>query len=478
MGSQQKLQLEDEMKSEQEKRLNERKEKLEQELDIERKQLANLEQQQKNEKPPKDSKLESPSGIDKATNSEKERQDEVSRLTDGIAHKEFIVSKILQQAALCTISVRYGIKSIIVSWSLGEDMKAMVGDWIGFYKVGQPAQNYKRVIKTGGSRQGHETIPAPKTPGLYHFKYFLDSSYNEVCVSDVIHIGPQIVLKANLIEDPVDIKKNEIEVIYSLKGGELNSNDWFGLYNASESNNKNYITYYRVGDASKSNSFRIAAPRLPGDYTIRFFPNLCGYNFVSKSNTLRIINHDKLNIEYEFSSDSNARVKSLKVTWNVLSMEVTAYDYIALYKQDSVNNYYETFQYVDVNSGFLKFEAPKEVGVYNLRYHSAQHSKYIDITRSEIISIQNTDAIYVTSKNGIVTVTWDIFSQPPTTWDWIGIFEEGAPNTSYLMFSYINLNSNNTSFQPVPTGKRCEARYFSSKVGKYVDFRKSSIFTT
>jgi len=242
---------------------------------------------------------------------------------------------------------------------------------------------------------------------------------------------------------------------------------------------KNYITYYRAGD-SKSSSFRIAAPRLPGDYTIRFFPYLCGYNFVSKSNTLRVINHDKLNIEYEFISDThnNARAKSLKVTWNILSMEVSSYDYIGLYKQDSLNNYYETFQYVDVNSGFIRFEAPKEVGVYNLRYHSASHSKYIDITRSELIQIQNTDSITTVVNNGAVTVTWDIYSQQPTSWDWIGIFEEGAPNTTYLLFSYINLNSNTTSFQPIPTGKRCEARYFSSKVGKYVDFRKSSIFTT
>jgi len=110
-------------------------------------------------------------------------------------------------------------------------MKSMAGDWIGFYKVGLPVQKYKRSIKTGGARQGVETLPAPKTPGLYHFKYFLDGSYNEICVSDVIHIGPQMILKASLIEDPVDTKKNEIEVTYNLKGGELSSTDWYGLYN-------------------------------------------------------------------------------------------------------------------------------------------------------------------------------------------------------------------------------------------------------
>jgi hypothetical protein len=410
---------------------------------------------------------------------EKEILDEVTRLTDGIAHKEFIFSKILQQAALCTLSVRYSIKTIVVSWSLGEDMNAMVGDWIGFYKVGQPLQNYKRYIKTAGTRKGHETIPVPKTPGLYHFKYFVDGSYNEVCISDVIHIGPQLVLKSTLIEDSEDFKKNEIEVIYTLKGGEIAANDWFGLYNASETNNKNYISFYRVGDLKNNTSFKLAAPRQPGDYTIRFFPSLCGYNFVSKSNTIRIINKNKLNIDLlRDPTSDNVRLKSITVSWDILSVDVSAYDYIGLYKQDSLNNNYESFQYVDMKAGYIIFEAPKEVAVYHLRYHSVSQSKYIDIARSDLIHIQNTDSITAILNNGTVTVTWDIHSQPHTTWDWVGIFEEGAPNTNYLIFKYIDVNSNIAVFPGIPTGRRYEARYFSSKVGKYVDFRKSPIFNT
>jgi hypothetical protein len=367
----------------------------------------------------------------------------------------------------------------VVSWSLGEDMTAMVGDWVGFYKVGQPLQKYKRYIKTGGARKGHETIPAPKTPGLYHFKYFVDGSYNEVCISDVIHIGPQLVLKSTLIEDPDDFKKNEIEVVYTLKGGEISSNDWFGLFNATETNNKNYISFYREGDSNiKDNTFRLAAPRQPGDYTIRFFPSLCGYNFVAKSNTIRIINKDKLNIEIVKDPSENGRLKSIRVSWDILSVDVSAYDYIGLYKQEALNNYYESFQYVDMKSGFNIFEAPKEVAVYHLRYHSASQSKYIDIARSDLIDIQNTDSINAVYNNGTVTVNWDIHSQPYTSWDWVGIFEEGAPNANYLIFKYIEPNTNSAVFTGIPTGRRCEARYFSSKVGKYIDFRKSPVFTT
>jgi len=214
------------------------------------------------------------------------------------------------------------------------------------------------------------------------------------------------------------------------------------------------------------------------DYIIRFFPSLCGYNFVSKSNIIRIINQDKLNIELISDANINGRLKSIGVQWDIHSVDPANSDYIGLYKQESLNNYYENFQYIDVKSGFLIFDAPKEIAVYNLRYHSPSLSKYIDIARSEPISIQNTDSVNAVVNNGTVTVTWDIHSQPQTSWDWVGIFEVEASNTTYLMFKYIDVNTNQAIFQPIPLGKRCEARYFSSKLGKYVDFRKSSIFTT
>jgi len=70
-----------------------------------------------------------------------------------------------------------------------------------------PAQQYRKCIKTAGARQGHEHVNAPKTPGLYHFKYFVDGSYNEVATSDVIHIGPQLTLTAQLKEDVTNEKK-------------------------------------------------------------------------------------------------------------------------------------------------------------------------------------------------------------------------------------------------------------------------------
>jgi len=160
-----------------------------------------------------------------------------------------------------------------VSWSLGEDMKASPGDWIGFYKVGMPLQQYRKCIKTAGARQGHEHVPAPKTPGLSHFKYFVDGSYNEVALSDVIHIGPQLVLTAQHIEDESNETKNMIEVSYTLKGGELSADDWFGLFCATENNNKSYINYHKkLGNNSNLPPSNSQPPALRATTSFAFFP--------------------------------------------------------------------------------------------------------------------------------------------------------------------------------------------------------------
>jgi len=400
---------------------------------------------------------------------------EIQKRKEDIAHKEFLVSKIMQQAALCTLSVRYGIKTVVVSWSLGEDMKTQPGDWIGFYKVGMPAQQYRKCIKTAGARQGHEHVKAPKTPGLYQFKYFVDGSYNEVALSDVIHIGPQLTLTAQLIEDAENEKNNVIEVSYTLKGGELSPDDWFGLYNANQNNNKTYITFHKIGKKLQSSSFQLPAPRTPGDYVVRFFPSLCGYTFVSKSNSVRIANKDKLVFDL-IKDDTNGRVKSVKVSWDIHSVDPSSYDYIALYKQDSLNYYYEDYKYLDLQSQVLVFDAPTQVGIYNLRYHAASQSKYTDVARSDTIDILNTDWVTATVGEGVITVTWDIHSQPLTSWDWVGIYKKGTTaNTNYVDYKYIDVTSKVLLFSVKEPGEY-EARFFSSRLGRYTDFRQSNTF--
>jgi len=74
-------------------------------------------------------------------------------------------------------------------------------------------------------------------------------------------------------------------------------------------------------------------------------------------------------------------------------------------------------------------------------------------------------------------ITWDIVSQPRSTWDWIGIFKTGEPNHQYIYSTYVSPTKTSftwkiSGFIPGPY----EVRYFSNSLGKYTDFRKSPSF--
>lgn len=110
-----------------------------------------------------------------------------------------------------TLGVRYGAKTIIVSWSLGADLKSSPSDWIGFFKLGMPNAKYREYIKTNGEREGSHHFTAPKTPGLYQFRYFREGTYNEIAHSDLIHIGPQMVITAAL--NPGSLLSSSVDIL-------------------------------------------------------------------------------------------------------------------------------------------------------------------------------------------------------------------------------------------------------------------------
>jgi len=307
--------------------------------------------------------------------------------------------------------------------------------------------------------------------------------------SDVLHIVSKINITARVL-DLEQSNRQTIKVDYALVKGSLSPNDWFGLYNINESNNRHYLSYSLHGShihpgeslsENSSLSFSFPAPRKPGTYIVKYFPSLCGYTDVYRSDPLDIQNRDSLSVEKVFSSENQNRIKSFNVTWNISSVDISSSDYIALYELNAQNNSYIEYKYIDANSGTLTFSAPVKIGIYQFRYHSSLSSKYVDIVRSVSLEIKNTDIMEVrvdSGEKGNIVVTWDIVSQPKSSWDWIGIFEYGASNNSYMCSSYVNMTKNEVSLPKsnLKPGLSYEARYFSNKLGKYTDFRKTEPF--
>jgi len=188
MNTEQKKKLEVEMQKEHENRLQERQERLQREIGEEKLTIAEMEKKFNEEQKEAVSFLDPLNLVEeeveqqpdiyrlmkekeelqhklkraeKESKKNKKRRDELEKMQEemrqeikkqidkkreDIKQKELLVSKICQQKALCTLSTRYGTNTIIVSWSLGSDMKSLPGDWIGFYRVGQPPQKYLQYI--------------------------------------------------------------------------------------------------------------------------------------------------------------------------------------------------------------------------------------------------------------------------------------------------------------------------------------------
>jgi len=397
-----------------------------------------------------------------------------------ILQKELLVSKISEQAARCLLSVRYGVNTVIISWSVADNIKTNPNDWIGFYKVGQPSNKYRQYINTNGSRQDHNHFPTPKTPGLYLFKYFINGSYQCIAESDILHIGVNLSVTSTFIESDQKIK-----VDYQLLSGTLTSNDWFGLYNINETNNRSYLSYKFIGNhpltpraPQDRSTFYFDAPRTPGTYIVKYFPSLCGYTDIYRSQPIIIPKRDSLLVEYIFNEEIPNRIKALIVRWDIFSINISGSDYIGLYEIDALNNSYMEYKYIDLAAGYILFTGPVKSGKYQFRYHSGSQSKYQDITRSNPVEIKDTDFIKVTLDGNYVNVSWDIISQPKSSWDWIGIFQCGESNKNYLYSSYIPPLKNTIIWEPESTIKSglYEARYFSDKLGKYTTFKISTSF--
>jgi hypothetical protein len=164
------------------------------------------------------------------------------------------------------------------------------------------------------------------------------------------------------------------------------------------------------------------------------------------------------------------------VRYEIRSVDVTAKDYVAIYKTSSQNNSYVTYSYVEPTKNSVELPAPSEVDTYEVRYHSGAQSRYTDVCRSSSFVVPNTDSVTAEIASGILTVTWSIHTQQKSSWDWVGIFAKGSPNTKFVSYKYIDPTANALVFEVPREHGTYEARYFSNSLGKYVDFRKSKEF--
>lgn len=396
-----------------------------------------------------------------------EKEEEIKRNRDVLKLREEENERLKKEAEICTLAVQYSQKQkeIIVVYSLTKQ-KPNKNDWVGFFQVGSSNKQYLKYIATNGSSVGHESFETPKVPGLYEFRFFLGGNYEDVARSDAIFIGPQLEMVGEIV--PAESK---IRLSWTLKSGELSSRDWVGFYRKDKSN-KSYISSHYLGKAA-SGTIEVPAPRRPDDYEFRFLPHACGYQHICTSNVIVVPNKDVLRLE-EIRAASDNSLQSLRVSWDIHSVDISNWDWVALYKEGAANNCYESYKYVDSGAGLIMMEPPRIPGRYELRYHSKSQRRSRHVAASPLFVVEDRDKVSAAFEGGYVKVEWRVFSVDVSPSDWVGLYRVGETNNkSYVDFKYIDVRLGFLLFDR-PDPSTYEARFFSASKPKYEAVKSSA----
>jgi hypothetical protein len=226
-------------------------------------------------------------------------------------------------------------------------------DWIGMFSVDQPNKQYITYQwrdKNDTNNKGTITFTAPNLYGTYEFRYFVNSSYQHVAMSNRVTVGPKVELEARLAENgKLVIKWNQVS-------GNKYSRAWIGLYEKSQTNNKAYITWEY---AASTPELTFAAPVKPREYEFRFFTN--SYEPVAKSNAILIEGEDRVS-----ASISNGIIT---VKPHIVSVD-PYYDSVWLgifFTTENDHRQWRRYKYISDREAEVTFKAPNTPGEYEVR---------------------------------------------------------------------------------------------------------------
>eukprot|EP01114_Cavostelium_apophysatum_P001306 TRINITY_DN1110_c0_g1_i1.p1 TRINITY_DN1110_c0_g1~~TRINITY_DN1110_c0_g1_i1.p1 ORF type:complete len:387 (-),score=121.85 TRINITY_DN1110_c0_g1_i1:186-1346(-) len=257
---------------------------------------------------------------------------------------------------LVTLTVQQSVvdvgNPIVVDWEITSGVSS-AWDWIGLFPVDQPNKQYVTYQWSGKQlMKGSLTFTAPNVYGEYEFRYFPNGYYEHAAMSKRIKVGPQIEVAGALHKET-----NKIAVRWSQLTGNLYSRSWIGLYEKSETDNKNYIHFEYAGKPNSQIMFD--APFKPKEYEFRFFTN--SYVDVARSNTVRIEGEDSMTATY---AEGVVTVRLDVVTIDPSSES----GWLGVYfTKEKDNRQWRRYKYFSSRVGEFQFKAPRTAGEYEVR---------------------------------------------------------------------------------------------------------------
>jgi DNA-binding protein Fis len=259
--------------------------------------------------------------------------------------------------------------TFFVNWSMSVG-ESTAYDWIGMFPVDQPNKQYITYQWRGktDTTNGKVAFTAPSQYGVYEFRYFVANSYQHVAISNRVRIGPKVELTARL-----DEASKKFVVSWRQDSGNKYSRAWIGLYEKSQTVNKNFITW----EYATTPEISFVAPVKPREYEFRFFTN--SYEDVARSNTVRIEGEDRISASI---ADGIITVKP-----HIVSVD-PYYDAVWMgifFTSEADNRQWRRYKYVAEREADVVFKAPNTPGEYEVRLFASK--TYEPIVKSNSFQI-------------------------------------------------------------------------------------------
>jgi len=246
-------------------------------------------------------------------------------------------------------------------------------DWIGLFAVDHPNKQYVTYEWRGKQEsKGTLTFIAPVIYGIYELRYFPASCYEHVAMSNQILVGPEVEISCSL-----DINNKKIKAVWNQKSGNQYRRAWCGLYEQSQTNNKQFLAWAYAGNSGSEIVFD--APVKPASYEVRFFAS--GYIDVAKSNLVVIEGQDKL-----VASLLNG-VITVKLNIITVNPATDAVWVGVFFVQQADNKQWRRYKYVSDRTADITFKAPRHGGLYEVRLFA--NKNFECMLKSESFDVPN-----------------------------------------------------------------------------------------
>jgi subtilase family protein len=319
-------------------------------------------------------------------------------------------------------------------------------DWVGLFPVGAPNTGhvdwkYLNGTKTApgaGSPTASLAFTMPPFGGTFEFRIFARNGFARLAMSPSV-----IVIPATLTPSAAAVSGGAT-VTVTVTNGPGNPTDWVGLFRQGTADTSSVNWQYLNGSKTPPGagvttaSVVFAMPPAGGTFEFRFFANN-GFTRLATSSAVAVAHLDPV-----LTPLAAAVAGGAPVGLTVTNSPGNNTDWVGLFQVGAPDTNFLDWQYLNgakrlpvtgLFSASLSFVIPPG-GPFEFRLFSGAFTRLVTSVPVSVLASTLTPSAPAVSGGAAVTVAMTNGPGNPT--DWLGLFRQGAADTSSLSWQYLN----------------------------------------